>query len=78
MGAIKKAYLDWCEQHDVNPEDGMENGGAPRWSEEFEKWLDILAKTSPLSEDEINRMGRTSWVQGELDLAQSNVENKNV
>jgi hypothetical protein len=80
MGMTKKMYIDWCEENDRNPDDVI---GNTRWTEEFEAWLEQLSKTDNLnnsslpSEDEIIRMEMSQWVQGELDLAQSNGE-KNV
>ena len=74
MGMTKKMYVDWCEENDRNPDDIIGNA---RWTEEFEAWLDSLSSKSPLREDEDKTMEMSQWVQGELDLAQSNGE-KNV
>ena len=54
MGQMKKAYLDWCEQNDTNPDDELMGNVA--WTEEFERWLDTLASKNPLTNEELNRM----------------------
>ena len=43
MGQIKKAYMDWCEKHDKNPnEDEMQamcDLEELQWHMEFDAWL---------------------------------------
>jgi hypothetical protein len=53
MGAVKKAYQDWCEKQDINPDDDLTEAHLQQasddlahiaWRKEFEHWLDGLAK----------------------------------
>ena len=43
MGQVKKAYLDWCEKHDKNPNENdaqaMQDLEELQWQIEFEHWL---------------------------------------
>ena len=43
MGQVKKAYLDWCEKHDKNPNENesqaMQDLEELQWRTEFEDWL---------------------------------------
>jgi hypothetical protein len=43
MGQVKKAYLDWCEKHDKNPNENdsqaMQDLEELQWRIEFEHWL---------------------------------------
>ena len=43
MGQVKKAYLDWCEKHDKNPNENesqaMQDLEELQWQTEFEDWL---------------------------------------
>lgn len=54
MGAVKKAYMDFCEKQDKNPDedltgsdldDAMQDFEHRAWRKEFDDWLDGLAKT---------------------------------
>ena len=53
MGAVKKAYQDWCERNDKNPDDDLTNSDLEQamqdlqhesWRKEFEDWLDGIAQ----------------------------------
>jgi len=48
MGAVKKAYQDYCDKNDINPDDSeaqaMQDFEHIAWRKEFEDWLDDLAK----------------------------------
>jgi hypothetical protein len=48
MGAVKKAYQDYCDKNDINPDDSeaqaMQDFEHIAWRKEFEDWLDGLAK----------------------------------
>ena len=63
MGMTKKLYMDWCEQNDINPD--LELSQDMAWTSEFEQWLDKLAKCSPLSEEEINRLAQANGAEHE-------------
>ena len=42
MGQVKKAYLDWCEKHDKNPNENdaqaMQDLKELQWRMEFDDW----------------------------------------
>jgi hypothetical protein len=42
MGQVKKAYLDWCEKHDKNPNEdeaqAMQDLEELQWRMEFDDW----------------------------------------
>lgn len=42
MGAVKKAYMDWCEKNDKNLEPDDEGFEGYDWTKDFENWLDSL------------------------------------
>ena len=43
MGQVKKAFMDWCEKHDKNPNDdemqAMCDLEELQWHMEFDDWL---------------------------------------
>jgi hypothetical protein len=62
MGAVKKAYQNWCEQNDKNPDDDLTDSDFEQvtkdlqheaWRKEFEDWLDGLAKRYSRDEGEV-------------------------
>ena len=52
MGAVKKAYQDWCEKQDIEPDSNeaqsiqqaSDDLAHITWRKEFEDWLDGIAK----------------------------------
>ena len=45
MGAVKKAYQDWCERNDINNDGSFEEDfDVMQYRREFEEWLDSMAK----------------------------------
>lgn len=60
MGMIKKHYMDWCEQHDIEPDDDLawlhKAVEEPQWVRDFNDWLDNLSNTNPLSDGDLNKM----------------------
>ena len=57
MGAVKKAYQDFCDKNDVNPDkeesQAMQDFEHQAWRKEFEDWLDGLAKKYIKDEGEV-------------------------
>lgn len=48
MGAVKKAYQDFCDKNDINSDkeesQAMQDFEHQAWRKEFEHWLDGIAK----------------------------------
>ena len=48
MGVVKKAYQDWCEKNDIEPDSAeaqaLDDLQHEAWRKEFEDWLDGIAK----------------------------------
>jgi hypothetical protein len=50
MGQTKKAYMDWCEKHDKNPNEdemqAMQDLDEAQWQKEYDEWLDDVVAES--------------------------------
>ena len=61
MSAIKRQYMNWCEQHNIEPDDDLawlqKAVEQPQWVNEFNDWLDNLAKNVENNNEQPNQDG---------------------
>lgn len=51
MSAVKRAYQNWCEQNNVEPEDNIEWLQTSLWVEQFDNALSKMFAPKPQGDD---------------------------
>jgi len=71
MSAIKRQYMNWCEQHNIEPDDDLawlhKAVEQPQWVNDFNHWLDQITYKHPLSDGELNNMEGTDNTENDND-----------